>query len=223
MATEEPVQLENMSEAELSDHVHETVLQEMRLGTEKSAIVGKLVEQGMDADAAAVAVELNHARITADVAQEQFSMLAVGPAIVGGGLAALLGGAVWAMIAIATDYELGLIAWGIGVAAGLGVVMFARGRRGVVLQGIAVGASVFGILVGKYFIFRSALIQYFEQEAEAGVTIEIAFYSRELVELFFQSLPDILGGYDILWVILAVASAWKIPAPTGIALSSSES
>jgi len=71
-------------------------------------------------------------------------------AIVGGVIAALLGAGVWAGILIATEYEIGILAWGLGVLTGFGVVLLGRGGRpsfGL----IATICALFSIFMGKYF------------------------------------------------------------------------
>jgi len=81
--------------------------------------------------------------------------MAAGPFVLGGvlsGLGALVGGAVWFGIAMATGYEIGWIAWGIGGLAGLGMYLGYRTqdfRAGVV----AAGTSALGIVAAKAMIF----------------------------------------------------------------------
>jgi len=65
----------------------------------------------------------------------------------------IIGGMAWGLIAKYAHMELGLVAWAIGVLAGLGVYWFTASRG--VLLGIAVALiAFFGILCGKYFIAK---------------------------------------------------------------------
>ncbi|MGA2092202.1 MAG: hypothetical protein ABSH16_02185 [Sedimentisphaerales bacterium] len=65
----------------------------------------------------------------------------------------ILGGMLWGLIAKYAHMELGLLAWGIGILAGLGIIMFTSSRG--VLLGVAVALiAFFGILSGKYFIAK---------------------------------------------------------------------
>jgi hypothetical protein len=65
----------------------------------------------------------------------------------------IIGGMVWGLIAKYAHMELGLLAWGIGVLAGLGIYLFTASRG--VLLGIATAMiAFFGILSGKYFIAK---------------------------------------------------------------------
>lgn len=70
------------------------------------------------------------------------------------GVGALVGAAIWLGIGVATNYEIGWIAWAIGLLAGAGMALGYRQyntRAGVVAAAISLG----GILLGKaaFFIF----------------------------------------------------------------------
>ena len=52
----------------------------------------------------------------------------IGMPIIGGLIAAILGGVVWAAIAAMTEYEVGLIAILVGVLCGYAVVLFLTNR-----------------------------------------------------------------------------------------------
>jgi hypothetical protein len=41
-------------------------------------------------------------------------------------------------------------------------------------------------------------------------------FSVEMAEIFAANASTILNGFDILWVILAVLTAWRIPKGLGI-------
>ena len=74
--------------------------------------------------------------------------IAIGAAL----LVGLAGAAVWAGIALAADYEIGWIAWGIGAAVGAAYVKLGGvGAAGPVLCGAIALASIAG---GKYAAFR---------------------------------------------------------------------
>lgn len=73
-------------------------------------------------------------------------------AIIGGIVAAVVGGAIWAGIAIATDFEIGYVAIGIGALAGFAVA--ALGKNGSASLGMIAGAcALLGLLAGKIMIF----------------------------------------------------------------------
>jgi hypothetical protein len=133
------------------------------------------------------------------------------PAMVGGGLAAVVGGALWGLMVDLTGYEIGYVAWAIGLAAGFGVLLFARGRRGVALQIIAVVSSIFGILLGKYFSFFHTLKEVISEDYGAEAAATLSMFSGKVVNFFISKIGALSSPYDLLWVILAVASAWRIP------------
>jgi hypothetical protein len=73
-------------------------------------------------------------------------------AILGGAIGAIVGGVVWALVAYATHYEIGWIAWGVGLAAGTGAAMGSRGEGGAHAGAIAAVLAVAAILLAKYAV-----------------------------------------------------------------------
>jgi hypothetical protein len=69
-------------------------------------------------------------------------------ATVAGAIAAIFFGVIWAGIATFTGYELGILAWAIGLGVGFAVSYFAKGR-GMSLAVLACVLAVTGILAGK--------------------------------------------------------------------------
>jgi len=126
-----------------------------------------------------------------------------GLALLAGLVAGIAGGIVWGLLVKYSDYEVGIVAWGVGFVVGLAVVTAARGRRSVDLQAIAIVSALLGVLVGKYLGFAFAV-----QEAERDFGIETGLLSGEMFSLFRENLREVFGLYDILWTGLAAASAW---------------
>jgi hypothetical protein len=130
------------------------------------------------------------------------------PAVLAGAVAAVAGGVVWGLIVRFSDYELGIIAWGVGLLAGGAVALAARGARGPALQGIAVASALAGILLGKYLSFAWTIQRIAEEEgAEMGV------FSGEMVSLFRENLGVVFSAFDVLWVGFAVYTAWRMLRP----------
>ncbi len=123
-----------------------------------------------------------------------------GLAIVYALVAAIIGGAVWMIIAILTDYELGIIAWGIGGLAGYAVILATKSKVKVEHQVIAVIAGLLGIVLGKYLI-----LGYYYDESISGI------FNADVFSIFFENFFDFFGGIDIIFVLLAVATAWQLP------------
>lgn len=104
-------------------------------------------------------------------------------ATIAGAVAALIGGGVWAGLVITTGVEIGYVAWGIGLLCGFAVSKLGRGN-GSIFQGMAVIFSLIGIAIGK--------MAYVLSEG-SGMTI-----------------ADTLGGVDIIFVLLAIVTAWQM-------------
>lgn len=115
-------------------------------------------------------------------------------------LAAVVGGIVWAAIVVISNYELGLIAWGIGLLAGLAVTKAAKEQISQTDQIIAVAASLLGIVLGKYFY-----ISYLINDGINGMFDRYSFMA------FQDVIMQTVGLMDLLFVALAVVTAWRIP------------
>jgi hypothetical protein len=144
------------------------------------------------------------------VREERPAAAALLPALAAGLVAAVVGGVVWGLIVKWTDYEVGFVAWGIGFVVGLAVVTAAR-ARGLVLQVVAVLCALLGILIGKYLSFVWVLQNAAEDEFGGGVDIPV--FSMDTFDLFRDNLDTVFGWIDLLWVGLAVFTAWRALQP----------
>ena len=82
----------------------------------------------------------------------------LGKWIIGGMIGGAVGAAIWAGISYATNYEIGWIAWGVGIAAGFGMMIGYNGTS-VSAGGVAAMLAVGGILLGKWMVFSVVLSQ----------------------------------------------------------------
>ena len=203
---------------EVAEKLYAFVIEKMKAGADRSAISQELVEMGVDKFEASQLVETIYSEIVRVADEEQFAMSSIIPALVGGFLAAVIGGVIWGWLVIATEYEFGIIAWGIGGLTGFAVVLFSKGRKGVPLQVIAILSSVLGIAIGKYFTFFHFLKEAVAKEHGQEVASDISIFSERAIQFFIENIGSIVSGYDILWVILAVITAWRIPKGIGINL-----
>jgi mannose/fructose/N-acetylgalactosamine-specific phosphotransferase system component IID len=126
-------------------------------------------------------------------------------AIAGGLAAAVVGGVVWALIVKTTDYEVGFVAWGIGFAVGTAVVLATGGAKGRPLQIVAVVLALVGVLIGKYLSYA-----FIVQEEAESFGESIGLFSGDMFRFFREDLDAVFGLFDLLWVGLAVFSAWRI-------------
>jgi hypothetical protein len=128
------------------------------------------------------------------------------PAILAGLVVGIAGGIAWGLIVKSTDYEIGFAAWGIGFLTGLVVLTATRGARGLPLQAIAIVCALFGIVLGKYLAFVWVL-----QEGADGLNISV--FSSDAFDLFRNNLDIVFDWIDLLWVGLAVYTAWRTLQP----------
>jgi hypothetical protein len=210
------------SQDEVLQQVQQFVIQEIKAGADRATIAHRLAEQGVDRATATQLVDALYPAIVEAVRREQFSPSALLPALAGGLGAAVLGGIVWGLLAIWTGYEVGIVAWGLGFLAGFGVVTLAGGRKGTPLQVIAVLSSVLGIAVGKYVAFFHALREHVGAEYGAEAAADLSVFSAVAMSIFAENAGSLLSGFDLLWVVLAVVTAWRIPAGMGVTLPSHE-
>ncbi len=108
--------------------------------------------------------------------------------LIGGLLGGAIGAAIWAAVTVTTQREIGWIAWGVGILAGLGVRMAAGEDDGVppgVLAAVIALASVAG---GKFLavhfliekvVAEAGVPQISDQDVTAGIADEVV---GEMVE-----------------------------------------
>jgi len=153
------------------------------------------------------------AKVFSELEAEQADVARVPAAVGGGVVAAILCGAAWAAMVVATNFEIGYAAVGVGFVVGYGVLLGARKKRGKNLQWIAVACSVLGLLLGKYFTIAHLIIVNVEDAKD------LSHFDPRLVPVFFRALPDFLSPFDALWVFIALRVAWRIPKPTKLEVS----
>ncbi|WP_315794563.1 hypothetical protein [Paenibacillus sp. BIC5C1] len=153
---------------------------------------------------------------------EEKQGIKIGMPIVGGLLAAVVGGIVWAVIAAMTERELGLIAIVIGALTGYAVVLFSNKRIATLHKAIAVIFALIGILLGKYLT-----VVYFTSELFSDASMLDLVFDGEMVSAFVETFTDYFSEpVDLLFIVLAIVSAWQIPgrmAKTSLASDASSS
>jgi hypothetical protein len=190
----------------------------LRAGAPRQTVVAELEAAGVDRIQASNVVHDIIQQVRAIQEKERLTSNAIVRGLVAGIVAALVGGVVWALIVIVTDYEIGFMATGIGVLAGWATAKFA-GAKGLLLQWIAVGSSVLGILVGKYATFFWIVRGLVLEDYGTVAASQLMPYDPQLVQAFVDSLGDLASPYDLLWIVLAVVAAWRIPKALGFRLA----
>ena len=127
-------------------------------------------------------------------------------------VAAIAGGVVWGLIVKWSEYEIGIVAWGIGFLVGAAVVAAGRGRKGPALQAVAVVCALVGILLGKYLGYAFAVQEQLE-ELSAALGVEVGLFSAEMWSAFREDLGSVFGLFDVLWIGLALYTAWRALQP----------
>ena len=105
-------------------------------------------------------------------------------ALAGALIAAVVGAAIWAGIAILTEYEIGWVAWGVGALVGFGAVL--GGGHGKAMALICAGLALFSIFCGKMFAVQHYVGEYFQSSPEEFLTTEIYEETQEDIRLFAE-------------------------------------
>lgn len=192
------------------------IMEQLGSGKNRTEVVRELVQSGMTESEATPAVERVFFEMKKTVSEEEYSGEVLFPALLGGLIAAVMGGAIWGGIAIWTGYEIGYVAWGVGLLCGMGVVMMSQSQRGMTLQVIAVVASVLGIVIGKYMSFFDSVKGIVAEERGAEAVETMSMFSMEMVQFFGENITAMASGFDLLWIGLAVYTAWSIPKASGL-------
>ncbi|CAI6085102.1 hypothetical protein PAECIP112173_04520 [Paenibacillus sp. JJ-100] len=138
---------------------------------------------------------------------EEKQGIKIGMPIIGGLIAAILGGVVWATVAAMTEYEVGLIAILVGVLCGYAVVLFSNKQIATVHKIIAIIFSLVGILLGKYLT-----VVYFTSELLTDASVLKLVFDGEMISAFIETIQEYFSEpTDLLFIGLAVLSAWQIP------------
>lgn len=140
-------------------------------------------------------------------ARKSSSSSSGGPSVVaytGAGLVGgLIGAVIWAVITVASGYEIGWIAWGLGGIVGFCVRAASSDHHDGSTPGmVAAGLSILSICLGKFlaaiFLVRKAL-------GVMGVPPGVA-----VLDLQIAVFKSSFGAYDILFFFLAVATAYRL-------------
>lgn len=203
--------METKEESAFMDKWAEYVGEQLEVGKGRRDVIQDLVKQGMNESGATQIVDKVVDILKQTEAKEEISGEVIIPALLGGLIAAILGGGLWGAIIIWTGYENGYMAWVIGLLSGFGVLAMARGKRGLPLQTIASVFSLTGIVLGKYIAFSDRVNEIVGNEGIDSLSI----VSNEAIQLFFGNLPSsLISGFSALWFIPAVLTAGALLKPS---------
>ncbi len=201
--------------AQLSDFVVDQIM----MGSEKASIYDTLVEMGAGKQIAKQFVDEVHSHVLESAKKEQPTTGLIIAASIGSLIAALIGGVLWGFLVNATGYEIGFMAWAVGVMCGFASMWSAKGRKGRAIQTIAIVSSLIGIIVGKYVTFFYLLRDVVIGKYGVDAASKIAVLSWKAIYSFITNLGAVVSWLDILWVGLAIFAAWEIPKGLGIKIA----
>ena len=197
------------------------VFSRMKKGLDKYTIIKDYAKSGVAESDARSKIEPLYKKIYDAAVREKYTSDYFQRALLGALAAALAGGIGWGVLALKLDYESAVIAWSIGGLAGSMVVWFTGGKKGTTLQTMAVIASLAGILLGKYIVYfyqyKEIVLQTMGEEAAGKLT----YYSQDIIYNFIEEIPHLFEMFDIVWVIVALLTAWRIPKDMGVPVSDS--
>lgn len=120
-------------------------------------------------------------------------------AVIVGGVAALAGAIVWALVAYYANLEIGYLAWGIGALVGLAFLKFYK-PGGTVAGILAVALALGGITVGKfltmdmYFSSDKALQEVLKSPEETGLLALGAYLQMKEMPEYPKADEETLDG-----------------------------
>lgn len=194
----------------------EFVGEELRKGSSRQVISRKLTDKGATEEVATKITDALCDAYEKQAAMETFTGKSLAPALWGGMSAAVLAGLVWGAIAHFGNMEVGWVAIGVGWLCGVAVVWAAGGKKGFPLQAVAVACSILGLVIGKYLTLYFALKAYLVEKGNTEAAEQLGLFSWKMLEIFQAGIVNMVNGFDLLWVALAVYTAWNIPKSTGI-------
>ncbi len=136
-------------------------------------------------------------------------------ALLAAAAAALVGGLAWAAVVIFGHYDIGILAWLVGAAAGAVAGNVAGGPLGAG-QRLLVGAfAAAGILVGKYVIFihevRAAL-----GDLLASQGISVGYVDANSAHVFIHNFGSIVSPIYGVWLSLAFLAGFRVAGGQGL-------
>jgi len=183
----------------------------VRQGADNLTIEKELMAKGMESEDARQAI----IEIKRVLKEQQEQKVVTGGSILKGavaaGIVAVVAGFIWGYIVMAANREVGIIAWGIGLVVGGAIIFASGGKKGPLFQAMGVAFSIIGVVLGKYF----GLILTFNKMIEAGEEgleglSTLALFSLQSVFVFVAAIPEVAGGYDLLWLGLAMYTSYNM-------------
>jgi hypothetical protein len=164
-----------------------------------------------DAQEVGMAESMHHGDSATDGVREA----GVNRALLGGLLAAVLGGVAWAVIVITTGYEIGWAAWAIGLLVGIVMAKLTAARGPSLATPAAIFAAA-GLLTGKVFIVEYGTERFAVDEIQADPSLmqQAALHDLdasgtmpEPIQTQLEAMADSDTLSDALWLEMLDASS----------------
>jgi len=138
----------------------------------------------------------------------------IGMALVGGFLASIVGALIWGGITYLTNYQIGIVAIGVGFIVGYAVRYFGNGST-MAFGVIGAVFSLFGCILGNILTVVAAASL---TEGAPILGILLAFLTSPM--LIFQILQETFSGMDLLFYGIAIYEGFRFSlADNGMAVA----
>tara|TARA_Y100001934_G_scaffold176248_1_gene208787 strand:- start:61 stop:696 length:636 start_codon:yes stop_codon:yes gene_type:complete len=200
---------EELSEEEVAEAITNYVIAKLNEGKSTEEVISDFARDfGLSVEDARTAITPLIAQLRENAADETVTAPKLAGAAAGGMTAAALGGWIWAKIAIATGYEVGYIALGVGFIVGIAVAIVSGGMRGPLTQLVGVVCACTGILLGKWWtILDNPQVQML---VDAGFIDFVGFATN---------FTEFVSPIDYLWFGLAGCITFSMLGRSGLDLS----
>ncbi len=122
--------------------------------------------------------------------------------------AALLASTAWYGVVVITNFQLGIIAVGVGWLVAQAVMLGAGRKRGASLQGLSVAITVLAMAFSQYLIVRHFAVQQLSKQGYKNIPLLLPL--DLMVKLIVESLKA--DPLTLLFWAIAVWEAYKLPA-----------